>query len=75
MSNRLEGKVAVVTGSGQGIGKAIAIALAQEGASVVTNNRKKGSTGLTTYNEAFDKSMTLFCLSANCNITLIEQSA
>jgi 3-oxoacyl-[acyl-carrier protein] reductase len=57
MSNRLEGKVAVVTGSGQGIGKAIAIALAREGASVVTNNRKKGSTGLTTYNEAFDKSM------------------
>ena len=58
MSNRLEGKVAVVTGSGQGIGRAIAIALAQEGASVVTNNRKKGSTGITTYNEAFEKSMT-----------------
>jgi len=57
MSNRLAGKVAVVTGSGQGIGRAIAMVLAQEGASVVTNNRKKGSTGLTTYNEAFDKSM------------------
>jgi 3-oxoacyl-[acyl-carrier protein] reductase len=45
MSNVLKGKVAVVTGSGQGIGRAIAIGLAQEGAKVVTNNRKKGSTG------------------------------
>jgi len=34
---RLEGKVAVVTGSGTGIGKAIAIALAAEGASIVVD--------------------------------------
>jgi 3-oxoacyl-[acyl-carrier protein] reductase len=45
MNNVLKGKVAIVTGSGQGIGRAIAIGLAQEGAKVVTNNRKKGSTG------------------------------
>ena len=41
----LKDKVAVVTGSGQGIGKAIAIALAVEGAKVITNSRKPGSSG------------------------------
>ena len=39
MSGRLAGKVAIVTGSGSGIGKAIAIRLASEGASVVVDYR------------------------------------
>ena len=40
MSKHLEGKVAIVTGSGQGIGRAVAKALAAEGCKVMTNNRK-----------------------------------
>ena len=44
MSDKLKGKIAVVTGSGQGIGRAIAIAMAKEGAKLVTNNRRPGST-------------------------------
>lgn len=39
----LKDKVAIVSGSGQGIGEAIASRLANEGAKVITNNRMKGA--------------------------------
>ncbi len=38
MSTSLEGKAAVVTGAGRGIGKEIALALAAHGAKVVVND-------------------------------------
>ena len=38
---KLQGKVAVVTGSGKGIGKGIAIALAEAGADIVLSSRSK----------------------------------
>ncbi len=38
-SGRLEGKVAIITGAGQGIGAAIAEAYAAEGASVLLTGR------------------------------------
>ncbi|HEY8902042.1 MAG TPA: glucose 1-dehydrogenase [Chthoniobacterales bacterium] len=39
---KLDGKVALVTGSGQGIGQAIAIRLAQDGADIIVDDRKIG---------------------------------
>ena len=43
MAKKLEGKVAIVTGSGQGVGKGIAVGLAREGARLVINDLKPAS--------------------------------
>lgn len=56
MGGLFDGKTVIVTGSGQGVGRAIALAFAKEGARVVTNNRKPGSTHLATMSqEEYDR--------------------
>jgi 3-oxoacyl-[acyl-carrier protein] reductase len=42
MGRRLEDRVAIITGSGRGIGRAIALTMAKEGARVVTNDCDPG---------------------------------
>ncbi len=62
---RLEGKVAVVTGSNRGIGKGIAVALAKEGCKVVVNSYREDEEAKKTVEEIKKLGSDAFFIKAN----------
>jgi NAD(P)-dependent dehydrogenase (short-subunit alcohol dehydrogenase family) len=60
----LDGKVALITGASQGLGKALALAYAEEGAKVVINSRSEGSIKPVT-EEAGRKGAEVFAVAAD----------
>ena len=55
MTMRLNGKVAVVTGSGDGIGRAVALLMCAEGAKLVINDIGYKSDGTSTADEVVEE--------------------
>lgn len=58
----LYGKLALVTGSSRGIGKAIAMKLAEAGASVIVHGRKNGEAAQNTVNEIRSSGGECYCI-------------
>ena len=68
---RLQGKIAVVTGAGTGIGQAIAVAFAQEGASVVIDYVGYASVSQETIGKI--RAMNGKCLAVDADISVPDQ--
>jgi len=61
----LKGKIALITGGSRGIGRAITLKLASEGADVIVNHFRKRDTAELTAQEARDKGVTAHIIRAN----------
>lgn len=70
--NKLFGKVAIVTGASRGIGKAIALELGKEGASVVVNYSKDSTGAEETVKEL--KSIGVTAISIKADISVYEEA-
>ena len=65
----LNGKVAIVTGGGQGLGRIEALALAKEGAAVVVNDLGTNADGTGASEEPARRMQFTWCLSQRQNLS------
>lgn len=72
MANKHQGKAAIITGSSRGIGKAIAIELAKEGAMIVLNGRNQQRLDDT---QAIIETITPNVISVCCDVSDAQQAA
>jgi 3-oxoacyl-[acyl-carrier protein] reductase len=63
--DRLQGKVAVVTGGSRGIGRAVALRLADEGADVVVNYHRDGESAAAVVRELAERGRRAFAVQAD----------
>jgi NAD(P)-dependent dehydrogenase (short-subunit alcohol dehydrogenase family) len=71
MKNKFSGKVAVITGSSRGIGKAIAVELAKNGASIVLNGRNEERLNIARQDiERHSKNVISVC----CDVSIPEEA-
>jgi NAD(P)-dependent dehydrogenase (short-subunit alcohol dehydrogenase family) len=66
--NKLQGRVALVTGAGRGIGRGIAKALARDGAAVAVNYRKDGEAARAAVEEICAAGGTAECFAASVDL-------
>ncbi len=70
---KLDGKVAIVTGAGRGIGRAVALKLAREGAAVVVNDRDEAPTRDTAVSIAKAGSRSAICVGSVTDVDFGER--
>lgn len=70
---RLRNKVAIVTGAGSGIGRAIALALAREGASIIVNDRPENESAETTAKDITENGGSALAYSCDISNLMLHQ--
>ncbi|KAJ1526497.1 hypothetical protein HK096_011413, partial [Nowakowskiella sp. JEL0078] len=73
ITSKLEGKVALVTGSSRGIGRAVALRLAQDGAHIIINYNSRKDEADAAVSEILSKTTGVKVISLRADVSKIEE--